>query len=80
MQGMGTANESCPFTFNFEPRTFKPGDMVSYRVTTMENFPFAGTLIEVHEDHVIIAGDPTDARVRYRGTREARPLVDGAEI
>ena len=81
MQGMGNPDESCPFEFNFDEKTFKVGDTVSYRVTgSLEGFPFVGTLIEVHEDHVIIAGDPKDPEARYRGTRESRPLVDYAEI
>jgi len=81
MRGMGEATEDCPFAFNFEPATFKPGDSVSYRVNgSLDGFPFLGTLIEVHEDHVVIAGDPSDPEVRYRGTRESRPLVDQSEI
>jgi hypothetical protein len=82
MQGMGeTADQPCPFEFNFDPKTFKPGDTVSYRVNgSLEGFPFVGTLLEVHADHVIIAGDPTDPAARYRGTREDRPVVDYAEI
>ncbi len=55
MHGMGSAGEDCPFQFNFDEKTFKPGDMVSYRVTgSLEGFPFVGTLAEVHADHVII--------------------------
>jgi hypothetical protein len=42
--------------------------------------PFVGTLVEVHEDHVVIAGDANDPSCRYRGTRESRPQVDHAEI
>ena len=81
MQGMGEAGEACPFEFNFDPATFKVGDTVSYRVTgSLEGFPFVGTLLEVHEEFVVIAGDPTDPEARYRGTRESRPLVDYAEI
>lgn len=80
MKGMGGEGEDCPFAFNFDPETFKVGDTVSYRVSTMEGFPFAGELLEVHDDHVVIAGDPNDPSVRYRGSRESRPLVDGAEI
>jgi len=80
MKGMGGGGEDCPFAFNFDPETFKVGDTVSYRVSTMEGFPFAGELLEVHDDHVVIAGDPNDPSVRYRGSRESRPLVDGAEI
>ena len=78
MQGMG---ESCPFEFNFDPATFKVGDVVSYRVTgSLEGFPFAGTLLEVHNDHVIISGDPADPASRMRGTRESRPVVAEADI
>ena len=46
MQGMGeTAGEACPFEFNFDEKTFKPGDTVSYRVGgSLEGFPFVGTL------------------------------------
>ncbi|MGE0775275.1 MAG: hypothetical protein AB7G25_10760 [Sphingomonadaceae bacterium] len=76
MQGMG--GESCPFEFNFEPATFKVGDLVSYRVTgSLADFPFMGTLLEVHDDYVMISCDP-DGPVR--GTRESRPLVDESEI
>ena len=82
MQGMGaTAGEDCPFEFNFDPATFKVGDMVSYRVTgSLEGFPFVGTLVEVHEDHVQIAGDDSNAEKTYRGTRESRPVVDFSEV
>ena len=70
------SGESCPFEFNFDPTTFKVGDVVSYRVTgSLEGFPFMGTLIEVHEDHVIISADPNIADSRMRGTRETRPVV-----
>jgi hypothetical protein len=81
MQGMGqTAGEACPFSFNFDPLTFKAGDLVSYRVTgSLEGMPFAGTLIEVHDDHVIISADPADPASRMRGTRESRPVVEEAE-
>jgi hypothetical protein len=79
MLGMGAG--ACPFEFNFDADAFKPGDMVSYRVTgSFEGMPFAGTLLEVHDDHVIIAGDPNDPAVRYRGTRESRPVVQDSEI
>jgi hypothetical protein len=81
MQGMGqTSGEACPFSFNFDPETFKTGDLVSYRVTgSLEGMPFAGTLLEVHEDHVIISADPGDPASRMRGTRESRPVVEEAE-
>jgi hypothetical protein len=78
MQGMG---ESCPFEFNFEPEAFKVGDVVSYRVTgSLDGFPFMGTLVEVHDDYVIISADPNDATSRMRGTRESRPVVQETEI
>lgn len=81
MQGMGETGEACPFEFNFDPTTFKVGDVVSYRVNGgLDGFPFVGTLLEVHDDHVLIAGDPTDPEVRYKGTRESRPLVDASEV
>jgi hypothetical protein len=82
MKGMGeTAGEDCPFEFNFDEKTFKVGDTVSYRVTgSLEGFPFVGTLVEVHDDHVKIAGDANDPGVIYRGTRESRPVVDESEV
>ena len=80
MKGMGEGGEDCPFEFNFDAATFKVGDTVSYRVSTMEGFPFVGELLEVQADYVVIAGDPNDPAVRYKGTRESRPLVDGSQI
>ena len=79
MMGMGGGD--CPFEFNFDEKTFKPGDVVSYRVTgSLEGMPFVGTLLEVRDDHVIIAADANDPTVRYRGTRESRPVVPESEI
>jgi len=82
MQGMGeTAGEACPFEFNFDAATFKVGDTVSYRVTgSLDGFPFVGTLLEVHADHVVIAGDASDPEARYKGTRESRPVVEFSEV
>ncbi|MBB4860462.1 hypothetical protein HNO88_003805 [Novosphingobium chloroacetimidivorans] len=81
MQGMGDTGEACPFEFNFDPASFKVGDTVSYRVTgSLDGFPFVGTLLEVHEDHVVIAGDANDPEARYKGTRESRPLVEYSEV
>ena len=80
MQGMGEAGEACPFEFNFDAATFKVGDVVSYRVSgSLEGFPFVGTLLEVHADHVVISPDPAKPDERYRGTRESRPLVAESE-
>ncbi|MFV0645911.1 MAG: hypothetical protein ACK5NN_15695 [Sphingomonadaceae bacterium] len=80
MQGIGSAGEDCPFSFNFDASTFKVGDTVSYRVTGMDDFPFVGELLEVHDDHVIIAAEQGNPAVQYRATREDRPVVDGAQI
>jgi hypothetical protein len=80
MQGMGGGGEDCPFEFNFASATFKVGDTVSYRVSTMDGFPFVGTLLEVHPDHVVISPGESEPDARYRGTREDRPMVDGSEI
>ena len=81
MKGMGEEGEECPFEFNFDEKTFKVGDTVSFRVNgSLEGFPFVGTLVEVYKDHVIIAGDPNEPDKHYRGTRESRPMVDYSEI
>lgn len=79
MLGMGEG--SCPFEFNFDPVTFKVGDVVSYRVTgSLADFPFVGTLLEVHDDYVIITSDPQNPTDQMRGTRESRPTVQESEI
>ncbi|SFQ30024.1 hypothetical protein [Pseudomonas borbori] len=82
MQHLGGSTESCPFSFNFEPSTFKVGDMVSYRIPErFEDFPFVGTLVEVHADYVMIStNDPTCPELVLKGTREARPVVDFAQL
>jgi hypothetical protein len=81
MIGMGSTDESCPFSFNFDATTFKPGDMVSYRVPErFDEMPFVGTLLEVGEDYVIISpNDPMDPDRKMRGTRENRPAVSVAD-
>ena len=81
MKGMGgEGGEDCPFAFNFDPASFKVGDTVSYKVSTMADWPFVGTLLEVHADHVVISPGPSEPNARYKGTREDRPMVDGSEI
>jgi hypothetical protein len=76
MQNMGEGD--CPFEFNFDAATFKAGDTVSYRVTgSLDGFPFVGTLVEVHPDHVVIRAGPNDPLMR--GTRESRPVVQEAD-
>ena len=79
MQGMD--GESCPFDFNMDPASFKVGDCVSYRVTgTLAGMPFVGTLLEVHDDHVVLTSDPNDPVSRMRATRESRPVVAEVDI
>jgi hypothetical protein len=81
MQSMQeTDKDKCPFEFNFDPATFKVGDLVSYRVDTLDDFPFVGSLLEVGEDYVVISpNDPNDKERRMRGTRESRPQVPASE-
>jgi hypothetical protein len=81
MQGMGNTEEACPFKFNFDPATFKVGDLVSYRVPdAFGEMPFVGQLLDVLEDHVVISpNDPGDPHRRMKGTRESRPIVTKAE-
>ena len=81
MQNMGNSGESCPFTFNFDPATFKPGDVVSYRVPErFAEFPFVGTILAVYDDYIEISpNDPAEPDKRMRGTRESRPVVSAAE-
>ncbi|BEV02037.1 hypothetical protein [Novosphingobium olei] len=80
MIGMGEGE--CPFEFNFDAATFKVGDVVSYRIGggSLDGMPFVGTLLEVHDDHVVISGDANDPLVRYRGTRESRPVVSEDQV
>lgn len=82
MKEYENSTESCPFVFNFDPSTFKPGDMVSYRVPErFEDFPFVGTLVEVHENHVIIStNDPSSPELFLKGSREGRPVVDFSQL
>jgi hypothetical protein len=81
MQNLGNAGEACPFEFNFDPATFKIGDLVSYRVPEpLGDFPFMGTILAVYEDYIEIAsGDPSAPDKRMRGTRESRPVVSAAD-
>ncbi len=81
MQNLGTPGEACPFEFNFDPATFKPGDMVSYRVPDpLGDFPFVGTIVAVFDDYIeISANDPTTPDRRMRATRDSRPIVAAAE-
>ena len=81
MQDIGKPGESCPFSFNFDPTSFKPGDVVSYRIPDrFGDFPFVGTILAVHDDYIEISpDDPSEPGKRMRGTRESRPVVSAAE-
>jgi hypothetical protein len=70
--------ENCPFEFNFDAATFKVGDTVSYRVPTLGDFPFAATVVSVHDEYIQIvdAGEPGRP---MRATRESRPVVTAEE-
>ncbi len=73
--------DKCPFDFNFDPATFKVGDVVSYRVPSQfQDFPFVGVLLEVHDDYVVLASDPKDLSERMRATRESRPVVAADQL
>ena len=79
---MGMGDGSCPFEFNFEPETFKVGDIVSYRVGgSLEGMPFVGVLTAVGDDYVEIKnGEDVNSTERaMRGTREDRPFVTEEE-
>lgn len=83
MQDLGQrGSETCPFSFNFDPARFKAGDLVSYRVPDrFDDFPFVGTLLAVHDDHVEISpNDPTMPDKRMRGSRESRPIVHSSDL
>ena len=77
----GPDGEACPFAFNFDPATFKVGEMVSYRIPDrFDDFPFVGIIVAVHDDHIVISpNDPTDPDRRMKGTRESRPIVHSSE-
>ena len=81
MQDMGNSGDNCPFTFYFDPKTFKAGDSVSYRVPEQfGDFPFVGTILAVFDDYIEISpNDPAEPDKRMRGTRESRPVVAASE-
>ena len=75
-------NPNCPFAFNFDPATFKVGDVVSYRVPDMSgDMPMVGIIEAVHEDHIVISPHGSFlVGVSFRATRESRPIVRGDDI
>lgn len=74
MNPNAASGESCPFSFNFDPLSFKVGDMVSYRVPSLGDFPFVGTIKAVYEDYIELedAGEPG---VLVKASRVSRPVV-----
>jgi hypothetical protein len=82
MQVMSNGTEACPFAFNFDPATFKVGDLISYRVPDrFDDFPFVGSIVAVHAEHVEISpNDPANPGKRMKGSRESRPVVASSEI
>jgi hypothetical protein len=75
--GSGASGEACPFEFNFEPATFKVGDLVSFRIPAQfGDFPFVGTILAVFDDYIELTSDPTDSKERLRATRASRPVVE----
>jgi hypothetical protein len=82
MLDMAKGDEPCPFSFNFDPASFKVGDLVSYRVPErFEDFPFVGKILAVFEDYIEISpNDPMMPDKRMRGTRESRPVVALSEV
>lgn len=73
--------DACPFEFNFDPATFKPGDLVSYRVPEQfGDMPFVGRILAVHDDWIEICHeDPSGPQRGMRATRVSRPEVSAAE-
>ncbi len=70
-------DEACPFEFNFDPKSFKPGDSVSYRIPArFGDFPFVGQIKAVFDDYVeLLPNDPDHPELVLRATRDSRPLV-----
>jgi hypothetical protein len=79
MIGMG--GDKCPFEFNFDPATFKVGDLVSYRIPDrFGDFPFMGKIVAVYDNSIEIDSDPNDPNGVVKATRESRPVVAASQI
>ena len=76
MMGMGSGE--CPYKFNFDPETFKVGDTVSYKVPSLDEFPFAAEIKAVYDDYIEIADYGAPEKI-IRATRESRPVVSDAD-
>ena len=68
----------CPFEFNFDPATFKVGDIVSYRVPALADWPFVAEVVAVHNDYIEIVDNGAPGK-RLRATRESRPVVSNEQ-
>lgn len=71
---IGMDGGKCPFEFNFNPASFKVGDIVSYRVPRLGEFPFVAQIVAVHADYIEIVDQGDPGKV-LRATRESRPVV-----
>jgi hypothetical protein len=76
-----TPDEACPIQLNFDESSFKPGDLVSYRVPEMfDDMPFVGEIVSVENDHITLRHySPDQSTHLMKGTRESRPVVSKAE-
>lgn len=66
--------ETCPFDFNFNPDTFKPGDTVSYRVPSLGDFPFVGRVVSVSATQIELVDQGEPGPV-LRASRCSRPVL-----
>lgn len=70
------SGDACPFEFNFDPATFKPGDTVSYRDPQIMGMPFVAVIKAVYDDYIEIVDESEPDKV-LRASRESRPVVRG---
>jgi hypothetical protein len=73
--------EQCPYEFNFDPQTFKIGDLVSYRIPErFGEMAFVGTITAVGDNHIELSDNDLRQPSIMRATRTARPVVAATEI